>query len=102
MKTQKQVQRWEDEVLRYPRLDTVLMVEKAIAGAEEYPTKTQLWRSLPKKMMYQTFCTILDYLEHSNKIVVQDGRIIWIWDPEGVRKLLSNPKLRWKDRKKKR
>ena len=81
-------------ILRYPRLDTMLMVEEAIQKAEEYPTKAELLRSLPKKMMYQTFNLILDYLEYSGKIYVdKDGAIVWIWDPEGVRKILKNPKL---------
>ena len=84
----------QDNILRYPRLDTVLMVEEAIQKAEEYPSKAQLLRSLPKKMMYQTFSTILDYLEYSGKIYFdKDGAIIWIWDPEAVRKIMANPKL---------
>jgi ABC-type branched-subunit amino acid transport system substrate-binding protein len=84
----------QENILRYPRLDTVLMVEEAIQKAEEYPSKAQLLRSLPKKMMYQTFCTIIDYLEYSGKIYLdKDGAIIWIWDPEAVRKIMANPKL---------
>lgn len=81
-------------ILRYPRLDTVLMVEEAIQKAEEYPTKAELLRNLPKKIMYQTFNLILDYLEYSGKIYIdKGGAIVWIWDPEGVRKILKNPKL---------
>jgi len=78
------------EVLHYPRLDTVLMVEDAIKNCEEWPTKTGLWRMLPKQVMYQTFCLILDYLADSNKIVINDGKVIWIWNPEGVRKYLNS------------
>ena len=79
------------EVLHYPRLDTVIMVEEAIKRAKEYPSKAELLRSLPKKVMYQTFLLILDYLEKSNKIFIdkKDGRIVWIWDPEGVKKFLK-------------
>jgi len=79
------------EVLHYPRLDTVIMVEEAIKKAKEYPNKAELLRSLPKKVMYQTFLLILDYLEKSNKIYIdkEDGKIVWIWDPEGVQKLLK-------------
>ena len=81
-------------ILRYPRLDTVLMVEDAIRNAREYPTKAALLRSLRTKMMYQTFSLILDYLEYSGKIHIgDDGRISWIWGPEGVRKALKNKKL---------
>jgi len=84
----------QENILRYPRLDTVLMVEEAIRNAKDYPTKAKLWKSLPKKMMYQTFNTIIDYLEYSGKILIEkDGSIIWIWDPEGVRKLLSKKHL---------
>ncbi len=83
-----------ENILRYPRLDTILMVEDAIRKAREYPTKAELLRSLDKKMMYQTFNLILDYLEYSGKIQVgDDGRIVWIWDPEGVKRFLSNKRL---------
>ena len=58
------------EVLHYPRLDTILMVEEAIRKAREYPTRTKLWNSLPKKMQYQTFQLILDYLLKSNKVLI--------------------------------
>jgi hypothetical protein len=54
-------------ILRYPRLDTVLMIENAIQEAEEYPTKAELLRSLPKKVMYQTFNLVLDYLNIRGK-----------------------------------
>jgi hypothetical protein len=78
-------------VLHYPRLDTVLMVEETIKNSKEYQNKAELLRSLPKKVMYQTFLLILDYLEKSNKIAIdkKDGRIVWIWDPDGVRKFLK-------------
>jgi len=72
-------------VLHEPQLDTILMVEKAIIEAEEYPTRTALWRRLPRKIQYQTFKRILDYLEASGKIVYQDSKIIYT----GV----NNPKL---------
>jgi len=66
-------------VLHYPRLDTVLMVEDAIKKAKEYPTKTQLWRSLPKGVQYQTLQLILSYLQESNKIfITKEGKIMWI------------------------
>ncbi|MBU3905356.1 MAG: HNH endonuclease [Nanoarchaeota archaeon] len=80
-------------ILHYPRLDTVLMVEKTIREAKEYPSKRQLLQALPKEVMYQTFNVILDYLEESGKIVIKGGHIIWIWDPEGVKKLMSRPEL---------
>jgi len=75
--------------IHYPQLDTVLMVEEAIKSMD-YPRKTELWKALPKKVMYQTFCLIIDYLEESGKILIdKDGRIVWIWNPEKVKKILS-------------
>ncbi len=79
------------QVLHYPRLDTVIMVEESIKKAKEYPTKAALWRSLKKKMMYQTLLVILDYLSESNKIYLDktDGKIVWIWNPKGVDEILK-------------
>jgi hypothetical protein len=80
----------KQQLLHYPRLDTVLMVEEAIKKVKEYPSKRQLWLSLPKKIMYQTFNLILEYLEESGKIVIKDGKIIWIWNPKLVEKYLKS------------
>jgi hypothetical protein len=55
------------------------MVEKAIQDSKDYPTRMQLWKSLPKQMQYQTFKLILDYLETSNKIIFKEDKIIWIF-----------------------
>ncbi|MFW5846944.1 MAG: hypothetical protein ACOCUU_02170 [Nanoarchaeota archaeon] len=66
-------------ILHYPKLDSILMVEKVIKNSEDYPTRTELWKSLPKQMQYQTFKLILRYLEDSNKIMFQDNKIFWIF-----------------------
>ena len=63
------------EPLHEPQLDTILMVEKAILDSENYPTRTELWKSLPRKVQYQTFKRILDYLEASGKIAF-NGKVI--------------------------
>jgi hypothetical protein len=84
-------------VLHYPRLDTVLMVEESIKKHSGEFKKKKLWQSLPKKVMYQTFCTIFDYLKESNKIAVdKEGKVCWIWNPELVKKYLSSPELAFK------
>lgn len=77
-------------VLHYPRLDTVLMIEETIKKSKEYPSKRQLWLSLPRKVMYQTFALVLDYLEESGKIAIKDRKVIWIWDPKAVKKYLES------------
>jgi hypothetical protein len=78
-------------ILHSPTLESVLMVEKAIQKHSQECGKYQLWKKLPKKMMYQTFQTILCYLEESGKIMIdKDGCIIWTHNPDAIKKLLSN------------
>lgn len=72
-------------VLHEPKLNTTLIIEKAIIDVEDYPTRMSLWKSLPRKVQYQTFKRVLDYLEASGKITFNDGKIIYT----GV----DNPKL---------
>jgi hypothetical protein len=78
-------------VLHFPRLDTVLMVEDAIKNARAYPTRMQLWKSLPKKTQYQTFNVILRYLRDSRKILfTKDNKIVWVFaDSPKARKLIE-------------
>ena len=42
--------------------------------------------ALPRDIMYQTFNLILEYLEESGKIAIKDGKLIWIWNPDLVKK----------------
>ena len=87
----------QKSVLHYPQLDTVLMVEDFIRENSGEYKKKSLWEHLPKKMMYQTFCVIFDYLVESGKIAQDiEGRIAWIWDPAGVKKYLARKDLAWK------
>ena len=73
-------------ILHEPKLDTILMVEKAIKEATEHLSRMELWRSLPRKIQYQTFKRILEYLEASNKIVFSESKIVWV--------AADNPKLK--------
>lgn len=85
------------DILHYPQLDTVLMVEEFIKEHSGEYKKKSLWENLPKGMMYQTYCVIIDYLSDSKKIGIDsEGKIAWIWDPAGVERFLSNPNLSWK------
>jgi len=77
-------------ILHSPTLESVIMVEKTIKKYSQECGKYQLWKMLPKKMMYQTFQVILEYLEKSGKILIdKDGCIIWIYNPERVRRLIK-------------
>ena len=78
------------QVLHYPQLDTMLMVEEFIRNLDRNMTKKQVWVRLPKKIMYQTFCVVLDYLEKSNKITYDvKGNVVWIFN-SGINKKLQD------------
>jgi len=82
------------QLIRYPRLDTVLMVEKFIKENSGEFKKRKLWENLPKKMMYQTYCTAFDYLIDSGKIAVdRQGKIAWIYNPKLFRKYIIRKDL---------
>ena len=58
-----------------PNMRTIAMVEKTILDSEKYPTKTAHWRSLPRKIQFQTFSRDLEYLE-AHKIIAYKGNSI--------------------------
>jgi len=81
-------------VLHSPTLESVIMVERIIQKFSQEYGKYQLWKKLPKKMMYQTFQTILDYLEESGKIIIDEGGcVIWTYNPKKIKKLFSTKAL---------
>lgn len=83
-----------ENILRYPRLDTILMVEEFIQKHDGDFKKKKLWEKLPKKMMYQTYCVIINYLLYSRKISIDsEGKIGWIYYPEIARKYYNKKNL---------
>lgn len=77
-------------ILHSPTLESVIMVEKTIQKYSQEYGKYQLWKKLPRKMMYQTFQVILNYLEESGKIIIdKDGCIIWTYNPKRIKKLIK-------------
>lgn len=91
----------ENPTARFPRLDTVLFIEEFIKKHDGEFRKKQLWESLPKKTMYQTFSIILDYLIISGKVSVDsEGKIGWIFYPKDVEKRLKKTHLFWRKNEK--
>jgi len=77
-------------ILHSPTLESVIMVEKTIQKYSQRYGKYQLWKKLPRKMMYQTFQVILNYLERSGKILIdKDGCIIWVYNPKRVKRIIK-------------
>jgi hypothetical protein len=91
----------ESSKTRYPRLDTVIMLENHIKEHDGEFKKRKLWESLPKKMMYQTYCAAIDYLFTSRKISIDaEGKVGWTYYPEQARYWLSRTDLGREDEKK--
>ena len=85
------------EVGHAPTLDTVLMVEDFCNGHSGEYTKTGLWKALPRRVMYQTYKTIIECLRFSGKIAIdKKGVVVWVWNPKLVEKYLRRPGLEWK------
>ena len=80
---------------RSPTLETVLMVERTIDKYSGEFNRTELWKKLPKKVMWQTYLVILDYLQSINKIVIsKDGILVYIWNPEFYNKVKNRPAVK--------
>jgi len=80
---------------RSPTLDTVLMVEKTIEQYSGEFNRTEIWKKLPKKVMWQTYLVVLDYLESINKIAFdRKDKIAYIWNPQLAKKLRMRPEIK--------
>jgi len=76
----------QEQILHFPNLKTVLMVEDVLKKAETPISKNEIKRRLPSKVMHQTLNIILEYLEESGKIMDGSKGIIWIFN--------ENPKFK--------
>jgi len=86
-----------NNIARSPTLQTVLMVEKFINDNSGEFKKTELFNNLPKKVMWQTFQVIMEYLESTLRIVYDSERyIVYIWNPEFAAKYKDRSDLTWK------
>ena len=84
-----------NDIARSPTLQTVLMAEKFIEENSGEYKKTDLFKNLPKKVMWQTFQVIMEYLESIHKIVYdKEGYVVYIWNPEFFKKIKSRPAIK--------
>jgi len=84
-----------NEIARSPTLQTVLMVEKFIEEHSGEYKKTELFNNLPKKVMWQTFQVIMEYLEQTLRIVYDhDGVVVYIWNPKFYEKIKNMPDIK--------
>lgn len=84
-----------NSVARSPTLQTVFMVEKFIDDNSGEYKKTELFNKLPKKVMWQTFQVIIEYLESTLRIISdKEGYIVYIWNPDFYEKIKNSPEVK--------
>ncbi len=88
-------QKSKNPFLRSPTLDTVLMIEKTIEKYSGEFNRTHLWKKLPKKVMWQTYLIVLNYLENINKIAFDKNETLgYIWNPKLAKILKKRPEIK--------
>ena len=85
-----------NDIARSPTLQTVLMVEKFIKENSGEYKKTELFKKLPRKVMWQTFQVVIEYLESTLRIAYDaQGYIVYIWNPRLYEKYKNRKDLEW-------
>jgi hypothetical protein len=72
------------------------MVEKCVREKGPFSSRRAMMRALPRKLEYPTLVTILNYLEASDKILINGDSITWVFtdNPKLLRLLRQSPVLR--------
>ena len=80
---------------RSPTLETVRRVEEIINKYSGKYTQREIWQKLPRKVMWQTYKLIIDYLQDINKIVIDnEDKVVYIWRSE-ERRVGKECRSRW-------
>ena len=86
------IEKENNKIIRYPNLNTVLMVEEFLEKNRDLPIKfSELKNRLPRQVMHQTLKIILEYLWKSGKIIYGPKGIQWIYsEPEHLKKMMHD------------
>ena len=77
-----------------PTLDTVIMVEETIKKLGACSI-TELYKALPRTVVYPTLRLIIEYFCTKGFIISdREHKIVWVYNPELVRKYKSRPDLK--------
>jgi hypothetical protein len=82
MNMQRQIQ-----VLHYPTLKTVLLVEEALKKAKEPLSRYAIMKRLGNKVMKPTLDLIISYLEERGMALDTTKGVIWTYSPKEVMRL---------------
>lgn len=66
-----------EQILHYPNLKTVLMIEEVLKEAELAISREELKKRLPTQVMHQTLNVVLEYLEERGLIIDGHKGILW-------------------------
>ena len=85
------IEKKDKRILRYPNLNTVLMVEDFLEKHRDIPIQiSELKKMLPKQIMHQTLKIILEYLWRSGKIIYGPRGVQWIYSkPEHLKDMME-------------
>lgn len=84
-------ERTQTEVLHYPTLKTVLMVETVLKNAKEPLTRYKIMKLLNKKVMLQTLNVIIDYMDKRGLVLDSTKGIIWTYTtPDKMKKWMKD------------
>ncbi|MFH1365529.1 MAG: hypothetical protein ABIH28_03025 [archaeon] len=79
------------EIIHYPSLRTMLMVERILRKADTMIDREEIKRRLPSKVMHQTLNVILKYLEEKGMIIDSHRGVLWIYNPSPkLKKAIEN------------
>ena len=78
--------------IRYPNLNTILMIESYLKENKDMPLKiTKIKENLPKQIMHETLKITLEYLYISGKIIYGPKGIQWIYkEPQIIKNMMEN------------
>ena len=69
------------QVLHYPTLKTILLVEQALKDAKEPVSRYQILKRLNNRVMPQTLNSIIDYLDERGMVFNGKKGVVWVYRP---------------------
>lgn len=78
--------------VRYPNLNTVLMVEDFLERKRDVPVSlSEIKKGLSRQVMHQTLKIILEYLWKSGKIIYGPRGVQWVYsEPKHLKKMMKD------------
>jgi len=78
------------QVLHYPTLKTVLLVEEILKEAKEPLSRYEIMKRAKNKIMRQTLNTIIEYMEKRGMVLDSKKGVFWTYTPlEKMKRLLK-------------